>query len=191
MIALWHPNENIGRHEHIGRRLFPRKRLKGAADQQPPPNTFELYHFEETRDGGEVSFDRLGETSIERRVRRYVSLRAHHDASLRKPQTSFQGWAVVRAAELKEPAKGPAVSLFASPVVATAGDELTENIYHAHAERPSTYGSYEMAVHLKTIFDRRYHLEPAMPEKAIPATSQNIGIRIWHWVRQLLAARNQ
>jgi len=51
---LWHPSEKIGKNERIGRRLFPRKKLKGAGDQHPPPNTFEFYHFQEKRDGGEV-----------------------------------------------------------------------------------------------------------------------------------------
>jgi hypothetical protein len=191
VIALWHPNENIGRHEHIGRRLFPRKKLKGAGDQHPDPNTFELYHFEEKRDGGEVSLDRLGESSTDRRVLRYVSLRAHHAASLMKPQTSFRGWAVARAEKLQKPAKGPELSLVASPVVATADDELTENVYHAHAVRPSTYGPYEMAMHLKMIFDRNYHFEPPTPEKSIPVTRQSIIIGIWNWLRQLAGARNQ
>jgi len=189
---LWHPSEKIGKNERIGRRLFPRKKLKGAGDQHPPPNTFEFYHFQEKRDGGEVSFDRLGETSIDGRVRKYLSLRADYAASLLKPQTSFQGWAVVRAQELQEPVMGgPPLPLISSPVVSTTDNPLTENLYHAHAVRPSKYGSYEMAAHLKMIFERNFHFEPPVPEKTMPATSQSIVIRIWNWARRLLGDGNQ
>ena len=81
-MALWSPKSSdpVGPNERIGRRLFDQKQLNGAQDQKPLRNVFELYHFEEKRDPGDVSVDRLGKTGIDRRVRNYVEERANFAA---------------------------------------------------------------------------------------------------------------
>jgi hypothetical protein len=161
-MALWKPNTTtIGKSECIGRRLFERQGLKGATDQTRPDKTFELYHFEETRDR-EVSVDRLGQTSVDGRVKAYLIPRGH-DAASRLHKAEFSGWAVTKAKELQSPAKGTPLQVVPSPLAATAGDELSENKFHAHIETPEKYDSHDMAIRLKYIFERNYHREPCTP----------------------------
>jgi hypothetical protein len=191
-MARWTPSSDkpVGQNEHIGRRLFGRQKLKGANDQAQLTANFELYHFEENRDPGDVSLDRLGQSSVDQRVRRYLEPRALSAAAALVPPKPFIGWAVVRARDLQEPSKGPALKVVPSPLPVIGGDEFSENLYHAHASRPISYGSYEMAVHLKMIFEKKYHVEPYAA-----ATSNSAAVgngdslprpsRIWRWARNL------
>jgi len=192
-MALWSPKSTdpVGPNERIGRRLFDQKQLSGAQDQKPPPNVFELYHFEERRGSGDVSVDRLGKTGIDRKVRNYVEPRAIFAASSFNPARRFLGWAVVKARDLQSPAQGPSLSVIPSPLVATAGNELSENNYHAYVQRPSdhqtTYTYYEMAMHLKAIFERNYHLEAATPQPPKAGEITSIRSKFWDWMRKKFA----
>lgn len=159
-MASWKPNAaTVAKTEFIGRRLFQRQGLKGAKDQKRPDKTFELYHFEETRDR-EVSVDRLGQTSVDGRVKSYLNPRGHYAATLLHKR-EFQGWAVTKAKDLESAPNSFQIS--PSPIAAQGGEQLTENNYHAHIEMPDRYTSHDMAVMLKYIFEKGYRLEPCIP----------------------------
>jgi hypothetical protein len=147
-MARWTPqtDETIGLNEYIGRRLFDEPMLTGAKNQRPF-NGLRLSHFEETR-GDEVSLDRLGRTSIEKKVINYVGLRAEAAAKTRRPSVTFNGWAVLRARQFHE-YKHQQLTVVPSPVI---GNDFDENIYHAHVNTPSNIDSYSMALHLKQLF---------------------------------------
>jgi hypothetical protein len=183
-MALWSPKstDSIGPNERIGRRLFEQKQLRGAQNQKPPPHLFELYHFEERRDPGDVSVDRLGKTGIERKVLNYLERRANFAGSSFTPARRFLGWAVVSARELQNPAQGPPLSIVSSPLVDTVGNELLANNYHAHIKRPSHYTAYEMAMHLRTIFERNYHFQASQSQTA--AENKPIGLKLMDWMRK-------
>src|SRR5450759_1658074 len=161
-MALWKPNETVGKNESIGRRLFQRQGLKGAKDQKRPDRTFELYHFEENRDR-EVSIDRLGATSIDRKVKVYLNPRGHH-AAARLHKSDFQGWAATKAKELQSPAQGSPLEILSLPI----------------AEQDD---SHDMAIRLKYIFERNYHLEPCIPldGRIPPPPSKGLFRRLTRW----------
>lgn len=164
-MALWTPSDAVGQNEYIGRRLNARQGLAGAADQARPSRTFELYHFEDKR--GQVSFDRLGLSSVDRKVKAYLEPRAQAAATRFAERRVFQGWAVAQAKKLRQPTKGPGLNVVASPIPVTGSDQLTENRYHAHAELPHHFDSLDehtalfAAMYLKTIFEANYRFEPS------------------------------
>ena len=149
-MAAWKPNPNaIGKSEHIGRRLFEHSQLVGATDQKPF-HGLEISHFEEKR-GGEFSVDRLGLSSVERTVIRFLHpLATAAGQSFHKPKR-FDGWVAIPNQKATRPAKPsvPALPLVPSP---EQGNE-----YHAHlvttqitANNPTGY--YFAALHLREIF---------------------------------------
>jgi hypothetical protein len=185
----WVPasSEPVGSNEHIGRRLFKRQTLRGAQDQTPPVGVFELFHFEEVRDEGDVSLDRLGKSSVDGKVRKYLDPRARAAISMFAQVRTFNGWAVVRAKELQEPQKGPPLPIIPSPIVATDGNPLSENKYHAHVKRPGSYGVYEMAIHLKVIFERKYKFEAAgSPGSGNREPTTSVVAVIISWLRRAM-----
>jgi hypothetical protein len=187
-MALWNPSDAVGRNEHIGRRLFERQELAGALDQNRPAKTFDLYHFEEHRDR-EVSLDRLGASSVDRKVCSYLKPRAHESSSLFKEPRSFMGWAVVRAQHLEKPDKGPSLPVIASPIPGN-GDDLAANRYHAHVEMPAAFDSfhhYLTAMHLKTIFERHYHFESISKKPQNQSARPPLVTRLAGWVGQMAA----
>jgi len=148
MAARWTPqtDESIGLNESIGRRLFDEPMLTGASNQRPFKGL--LYnHFEETR-GDEVSLDRLGRTSVEKKVIAYLRPRAEAAGNIRRPSMPFNGWAVLPARKFNED-KHLKLTVVTSPVT---GNDLDENIYHAHVNTPSDKDSYTMALHLRQLF---------------------------------------
>ena len=171
-MALWKPSNAIGKHEYIGRRLFEREPLRGAKDQTRPARTYELYHFEEKRDG-EVSVDRLGETSVNKQVRAYLNPRGHH-AATKLHKRNFAGWAVTKVKTLQSPQI--AFQIVASPIAGQQDDPLLENAYHAHIEKPDRYNSYEMAVMLKHLFEENYQLQASTP---LQTTSPSVAGEGW------------
>jgi hypothetical protein len=175
-MALWKPNNTIGKQEYIGRRLFRREGLKGARDQTRPEKTFELYHFEENRDR-EVSVDRLGATSVDKKVKIYLNPRGHH-AATKLHKSSFEGWAVTRAKELQSPPES--FQITPSPIAPQQGELLADNGFHAHIEMPGRYTSHDMAVMLKYVFEKNYHLEPSIPLQSASLSAPSSG-----WLRRL------
>lgn len=186
MGKLWEPNHTtIGKSESIGRRLFMRQGLKGAMDQKRPDKTFELYHFEDK--DPDVSVDRLGETTVNKKVKTYLIPRCH-DAATRMTKAVFRGWAVTQAKTLQAPTKGERLTIVPSPMAATNGNDLSENKYHAHIDRPARYEPYEMALHLKNIFESNYHLEPCPPTKGF---LHRVGKALEAWWKELRSPKNK
>lgn len=173
-MARWTPRatDPIGQNETIGRRIYDRNSLKGARDQIRPQNTFELYHFEERREPGDVSVDRLGQTSVDPRVRGYLAPRAIAAAAGLTPVAPFRGWAVVRAKHIQRPTQGPPLRLTPSPIVPIDGDAMSGNDYHADISRHNDYGYYEMAMHLKNIFESNFYFVDAS-QAADPTMSRS------------------
>jgi hypothetical protein len=159
-MALWKPNATtVAGSEFIGRRLFERPGLKGAKDQRQPDKSFELYHFENS--DREVSVDRLGQTSVDGKVKKnYLYPRGHYAATLMHKR-EFHGWAVTQAKIIQSPPSSYQIS--PSPIAQEGEEPLTENNFHAHIEMPDRLSPYEMAVILKHIFEKNYRFEPCIP----------------------------
>ncbi len=181
MAARWVPKNNdpIANQEYIGRRLFYRKKLKGSFKTKS--SGFDLTHFEESRDEGNVSVDRLGKTSFDKKVRNYLEPRANYAATKQTPEADFIGWAVVQAKDLFSP-QGPNLSIVPDPLPHDGTNDLSENYYHAYIPRPEEYrtgpyASYSMAVHLKMIFDRKNQLEFSKNENK-KSLFQNLKMKI-------------
>jgi hypothetical protein len=178
-MALWKPNAaTVAGSEFIGRRLFERPGLKGAEDQKRPAKTFELYHFE--NNDREVSVDRLGQTSVDGKVKKtYLNARGHYAATLMHKR-EFHGWAVTQAKIVQSPPSS--YPILPSPIAQVGMEPLTENNFHAHIEMPDRLSPYEMAVILKHIFEKNYRLEPCVPSGK---TEGWLG-RAWRWLSKKL-----
>jgi hypothetical protein len=146
-MARWNPPANVGPNEQIGRRLFDEPMLMGAS-QQPSYSGILFTHFEE-KQGDETSLDRMGASSIDHQVCKYLIPRAEaHGQKFVKPKP-FNGWAVVQAKELIQSRKPPKLPLHSSPV---KDPEPNDNIYHSHVVKPQDLNGYLMALHLRHIF---------------------------------------
>jgi hypothetical protein len=149
-MARWAPaaDQPIGNTERIGRRLFDEPLLAGAGDQK----TFaglDLRNFEETR-SREVSLDRLGRSGIDKAVIRYLQPRAVAAGTKFRTAKQFAGWAFLPARDLSQSRSGfGATSLVPSPI---EGQDLEENVYHAHVLKPEGMHHYIMALHLRHLF---------------------------------------
>jgi hypothetical protein len=154
-MARWLPRaEGVDPNEHLGRRKFSDQQLAGAQDQVRSVGLIELTHFEETRDS-EWSLDRLGQSSVDGRVVRYLRPRSDLAATKFKPAKTFEGWYVLRARVLTAPPKGAGLRVEPSPIPATGeADEsnLEHNIFHAHAVKPTNLEPLMMALFLKHLF---------------------------------------
>jgi hypothetical protein len=146
-MARWNPPSSVGPNEQIGHRLFEEPMLRGAGGQ-PNFSGLRFNHFEESR-GNEVSLDRLGASSIDRKVSNYLVSRARAAGETFGKPKKFDGWAVVPAKELIQAKKDPKLPICASPVVDA---EPKDNAYHAHVVRPDHFDSYMMALHLRHLF---------------------------------------
>ncbi len=150
-MAPWIPNaDNVGPNEQIGRRLFDKPQLIGALDQKPG-HRLRLEHFLEKRDGGEISLDRMGQSSIDKRVRGYLAQRAIRAAGKFREPRRFNGWAVAHIKTLRRPPHGTPVLVVPSPQTSPELDELDKNLYHAHV-LPEGRNYYDMATHLFCLF---------------------------------------
>ena len=92
-MARWQPviDQQIGSNEHLGRRLFDEPSLAGAEDQRPFTGIL-IDHFLEKRDDGQVSLDRLGQSSVDKRVQNHLLPLAHNAATrFRPPNGSMAG----------------------------------------------------------------------------------------------------
>src|SRR5208282_4518199 len=159
-MALWNPNATtVAGSEFIGRRLFERQGLKGAKDQKRPEKTFELYHFDNS--DHEVSVDRLGQNSVDGKVKKnYLNSRGHYASTLMH-KAEFHGWAVTQAKIIQSPPTSYPIS--PSPKAQVGAEPLTENDFHAHIEMPAHLSKYEMAAILKHVFEKNYRFEPCIP----------------------------
>lgn len=153
MAPRWVPNSAspAGDREPIGRRLFAVPKLSGARDQKKWKDILEITHFLEKRDPGEVSLDRLGEKSVDGRVRAFLLPRARADGATRTPPKDFGGWAWIRVDKLQNPPRGATgFQLVASPVAPSAPGATDDNPYHAHVYR--RVSAYQTATELRQLF---------------------------------------
>ena len=166
-MALWKPPSNppIGPNEHLGRRLFEEPLLAGAQNQKRITR-LDLRHFEEKRDG-QVSLDRLGRTSVDKAVVRYLRPRADRAGTRVHPPKAFNGWAVLTARKFGSPPAPPRYALAVIPSP-ESGADLEENIYHAHISMPAHMDYYSMALHLRELFDAHGTLERVAARAAAP-----------------------
>lgn len=154
MARRWVPSPAVavGSREPVGRRLFAVPRLAGAWDQTQWKDTLEIDHFLEKRDPGEISLDRLGEKSVDGKVRTYLVPRAQHAGTRFKLPKDFSGWAWIQADKLAAPGNG----LKNYPVVASPIDGDPQSIdcnpYHAHVCRPGGETAYTVAMTLRQLF---------------------------------------
>jgi hypothetical protein len=147
-MARWKaPRDKVGPNEQVGRRLFDEPLLRGIANQ-PSFSGIQLNHFLDKR-SRDLSLDRMGQSSLDRKVVRFLEPRAKaHGQSFAKPQ-EFNGWARVAAKEITQPRGGNAMPVLPSPIDAA---DPKDNPYHAHLERPEAVDPYEAALHLRHVF---------------------------------------
>lgn len=172
-MARWEPDPNqpFGPAEHIGRRLFDEPMLMGAEGQKPYAG-LNLRNFEETR-GDDFSLDRLGRTSIEKAVVKYLKPLAGTAGQTFHTAKRFDGWVVVPIRTLTSPARGAPLPLIASP------DD--DNPYHAHLLTKDLLVDsgdlrhYHVALHLRELFlgqgssIHRAHGQPAEAQRESPS----------------------
>lgn len=182
-MALWKPDsDKIGPNEHLGRRLLDKPQLIGALDQ-PPGRQLRLEHFLEKRGAGEVSLDRMGQSSVDKRVCAYLGQRAARAARSFKEPRQFSGWAVAHAKKLRQPPHGaPPVLIVPSPIVATELEDLDKNIFHADA-LPEQRSPYDMAVQLLWIFSEHGKTEYYKHELSWRERWRILRSRLWLWLR--------
>lgn len=151
MARRWEPDDQVNQSEHVGRRLFDEPMLFGAYDQ-PQYNGLALRNFEESR-GREFSIDRMGKSSCDGRVVRYLELRAeNHGKKFAQPK-EFCGWAYIRASKLIRPDTGTPLQLIPSPV--REGDaewcdqDLEQNRFHAHILMPDNADGEAFALRIR------------------------------------------
>jgi len=181
-MVVWVPNkcDPVGPRERVGRRLFSRSKLAGAKEGDTSTG-YELYHFEENRGEGEVSLDRIGLTGSDKRIKAVLlPICQAAGAKYSKPR-EFTGWATAAAKQIQNPAKGPKVVLLASPVEADQALGVARNDYHAHACRPENYEYYEMAAHLKLIFDGENARELVSNVSTVESPSDRVTWYGWVW----------
>src|SRR4029077_18537659 len=108
MARRWVPEigEAIDDREPIARRLFDAPRLAGAKDQREWKDTLLLNHFLENRDPGEVSLERLGQRSLDGKVKLFLVPRAQLSGTKFTPPKDFKGWAWIQVGKLRKPSKG-------------------------------------------------------------------------------------
>lgn len=175
-MARWNPADKpVGTNEPIGRRLFDEPLLAGADDQRKFAG-LDLRNFEEKRDR-EFSVDRLGRTGKERAVIKYLNPRANAAALKFKPPKRFNGWTVLRAKNFAVAVHNfPAMPVTASPI---RGDELEENIFHAHLVLPAGKDHYETALHLRHLFSNG----EIVVQQTRVASTHSFG----EWIRNLVS----
>jgi hypothetical protein len=159
-MARWDPPANVDNNEHLGRRLFDEPMLTGTSDQ-PSFAGLLLTHFEENR-GNEYSLDRLGRSSVDRKVISYLKPRAQTAGNTFRKPNCFNGWAVLPARHLLNARRPPSLAVIASPIYEAAPND---NIYHAHVLRPNSMDPTHMALHLRHLFTNYGTVETVLRER--------------------------
>jgi hypothetical protein len=146
-MALWNAKESttIGASEHLGRRRFGHPELRGAAGQQEDivPHWRDFLEKRDRR----ISIDRLGHSSVDKKVLRYLRPLAEEQGKKFKPERKFLGWSYIRAAQLKLYGERKGYEVHASPTA-----EPDRNDYHAHIVPPDEVDNDHAAAYLCTIF---------------------------------------
>lgn len=174
-MPRWEPkdNERVGVGENVGRRLFDEPKLSGAPDQKPFKG-LDLRNFEESRDR-EFSIDRLGKSSVDKAVIKYLKPRAEHHGSTKfKKARRFDGWAHISARKLCD---GKQWAIYSSPVREIEVDgapmpwvdgDLAQNKYHAHVLMPDAMESDLFAYEIREHFEKFGDVYRIRPPDAQP-----------------------
>lgn len=91
--------EKVGEKEILGRRVFTDRPFVGGGGRVPE-GCFNLDIFFDTRLDDNLSFDRLGEGSPVKAVRKYLTPLADAEAALMRPPRPFSGWAPISMKQL-------------------------------------------------------------------------------------------
>jgi hypothetical protein len=92
---MWKPDPNkIGGSEVLGRRVFTDKPFVGPRGRVPE-GCFNLDIFFDTRLEDDLSFDRLGDGSPLKAVRKFLTPVANAQAESMRPARPFSGWASI------------------------------------------------------------------------------------------------
>lgn len=126
------PTDPIGDKEAIGRRLFDEPALSGALDQ-PPRELLDFRNFEEKRIPIEVSFDRLGKTGPEPKVKAFLDPLGVALGQALTPRRQFHGWSFLKTETLAKPPRGPGFPLTISMIEPDDKTHKDHNPYHVHA----------------------------------------------------------
>ena len=150
-MAIWNAHEvdAIGNSEFLGRRRFKHPELRGAAGQKTIGG-LDARDFEVGKDR-EVSIDRLGRSSIDPKVLKYLRPRAEAHGNAFRARKEFLGWACVQAGKFRESTIKHGYQLKVSPV---AGIEPNDNNYHAHISCPDTLEPIYAALLIRDLFER-------------------------------------
>jgi hypothetical protein len=186
MAVRWvpQPNAPVGSNEQIGRRLFGEPGLVGADDQVRPAGSLDYRHFEEKRGAGEVSLDRMGATGFDNKVKNYLIPKADYAGTTFRLPLGFDGWVILTARLLENPAKGINFPIVASPERPNEPEHIQHNPYHAHVCRPAGHDGHSTALHLKHIFQKG-RIEPRQRPKGWRAVL-GFFLRIVRWATRFL-----
>jgi len=187
-MARWEPDprEALGRAEHVGRRIFDEPQLVGAIDQKPFAGLLDLRNFEETR-GDEFSIDRLGMSSVDKRVKGFLKPLAEAAGQKFQRPKRFDGWATAPSKRVISPARGAPIPVVASPE--------NGNPYHAHLvtsdvlSEAVSFRHYHMALFMRELFSgtgTSIHLSQPLANK-LADDSVNDKVGLHRWFKKLLA----
>ncbi|MGA2366877.1 MAG: hypothetical protein ABSG12_15470 [Steroidobacteraceae bacterium] len=153
MAERWIPNPGapVGPQEPIGRRLFDEPDLVGAKDQKPKKEYLDLRHFEERRSPIEVSFDRLGERSIDKKVLNFLAPLCRRQGDAFAKRKKFGGWTWIQSTQLANPPRGTRFPVVPSPILLNQPADPEHNPYHAHTTGQETHS---VALHLQYLFSK-------------------------------------
>jgi hypothetical protein len=130
----------------------------------------------------EVSFDRLGERGIDRKVLNFVTPIARRQGEAFRTLKKFGGWAYIQAAQLANPPKGAArFPVQPSPIKLDAPQDAEHNPYHAHATGEETHS---VALHLQFLFSNYGKIRecPGGQSKAL-GRAKRLWVSLLRWRR--------
>ena len=97
---MWTPDpDEVKPSESIGRRVFGKGWLAGP-DAKGPQGYFKITIFMDSRLDQDLSFDRLGETGVDKRVTRFLTPLGVDQGQTLTPPKEFSGWAAISMARL-------------------------------------------------------------------------------------------
>jgi len=151
-MAIWTPppDKPVGANEYVGRRIFARNGLKGAGQQTKPKGAIELYHFEDSR--GDLSLDRLGATSIDKKVVRRLHPLCDDATQKFNPPRPFLGWFSAHVKAIRAIRATPPLEVSASPIKDQVGEK--DNPYHSHISTPEKMDPQHFALLVKYAFEQ-------------------------------------
>ncbi len=152
-MPTWNPLPTVSGTEIIGRRLLNKTGQERESGDNGCP-LLEVDDFLETRRDADLSVDRLGNPNPNRTTLRTLTEIADKQASDRQPARTFDGWATIRARDLRFPG-------WVARIMATPSDE---NPFHADVSRDGfreKAQSYALAISMQQILTLKGDCEHA------------------------------